>query len=122
MVLALGEALVTSLRGGRFPFIFWGGTLPRFMAAGFGELRASMLGRVNGRYEDVDWPLDKGLPLPAAGPPGAPTRRWKSVVGLTKSRELLGGAGEAFESIGRETGKLLVWSTPAVFRIDGLSA
>lgn len=108
VVLALGEAFVTSLSGGRFPFMFCGGTLPLFMAAVLGALFGSMFGRVNGRYDDVDWPLDNGLPTPPAAPPGAPTRRWKSVAGLTKSRELLFGAGEPLESIGLETGKLLV--------------
>lgn len=69
-------ALVTSFSGGRFPLrLFWGGTLPRFMAAGLGELRVSTLGRVNGRYEDVDGPRDNGLPTPPPGGPGVPTRR-----------------------------------------------
>lgn len=67
-------ALVTSFRGGRFPLGFCcGGTLPRFMAAGFGVFLASMLGRVKGRYDDVDGPRDNGLPT--AGALGAPTLR-----------------------------------------------
>jgi hypothetical protein len=75
--LAPGEALVTSFRGGRFPFIFCGGTLARSMAAALGAGLASILGRVNGRNVEVDGPLDKGLPTPGlpAEPPGAPTRR-----------------------------------------------
>lgn len=120
MLLAVGEALVTSLKGGRFPFAFCGGTLPLFMAA-LGPLLVSTFGRVSGRYDEVDGPRDNGLPTPFVAPPGAPTRRWTSVAGLTKSRELL-GAGEPAEIIGLEIGTLLVWSTPAVLRMEGLSA
>lgn len=59
-----------------------------------------------------------GLPAPA---PGAPTLRWRSALGLTKSRELF-GAGEADDSIGLDMGMLFEWSTPAVLRMEGLSA
>lgn len=72
-------ALVTSLNGGRLPLTFCGGTLPPLFMAGLEAFFGSMFGRVSGLYDEVDGPRDKGLP----GTPGAPTRRWMSVAGLT---------------------------------------
>ena len=112
-------ALVTSFKGGLFPFIFCGPTPPRFCNAGFAPFLGSMLGRVNGRYDDVDWPLFIGLPNPP--PPGAPIFRFMSVDGLTKSRELF-AAGDVPATMGFDMGTLLVWSTPAVLRMEGLCA
>lgn len=54
-------------------------------------------------------------------PPGTPILRCTSLDGLTKSRVLF-EAGDTPASMGLEMGTLLVWSTPAVLRIDGLSA
>lgn len=82
-----------------------------------------MLGLVNGRYDETEGPLLIGLLIP---PAGAPTLRCISVAGLTKSRVLLlllvVGAGEALDSMGLAIGILLEWSTPAVLRMEGLSA
>lgn len=121
-------AFVTSLRGGRFPFWFCGGTKPgRFAVGGaaaggagaFAAVCGPMFGRVSGRKDEVVGGLFIGLPMPL--PPGAPILRVMSWEGLMKSRVAL-GPGEAPDSIGFETGRDLVWSTPAVLRIDGLSA
>jgi hypothetical protein len=85
-------ALVTSLKGGRLPFIFWGGTLPlRVTGPELGAFFGSILGRVNGLKDETDGPRDNGLPNPPAGTPGPPTR----CAGLIMSRECpFSGAGD----------------------------
>lgn len=74
-------------------------------------------------------PLPTGLCMPA---PGAPMRLCMSVLGFTKSLELFAGGGNPSLGGGagttvdpakpRFTGTDRLWSTPAVLRIDGLSA
>lgn len=56
--------------------------------------------------------------------PGAPILRFISWEGLTKSRALFvaGEAAPVPASMGLETGRLLLWSMPAVLRMEGLSA
>lgn len=116
-----GPSLVTSLRGGRFPLIFCGAKLGLFCGiTGFVVDLGSTFGRVKGRYVDVDWALFVFMGLPI--PPGAPSFRFISEEGLMKSRVGLEAGEEVPASMGFEMGTVLVWSKPAVLRIEGLSA
>jgi hypothetical protein len=91
-----GEAFVTSLNGGRLPFIFCAGTLaPRVTAPEWVAFFGSIFGRVKGLKDETDGPRDNGLPKPPGCPAAPPTRCCMFVAGLTKSRERpFSGAGK----------------------------
>ena len=116
-------ALVTSLNGGRLPFMFCGGTLPpRFTKPGLVVFFGSIFGRVKGLKDETEGPLESGLPKPPVGGPALPTRFCRPDAGLMKSRERpFSGAGETPFPV-LTTATVFVWSIPAVLRIEGLSA